>query len=158
MTKLKKCSVVILPTKDTTRLTNFIANDGTHFDDRNKCQKYELLCNKVEIIMDTLNPAPHNTDFGSGSGYIQQDKETYSKTIKEFMKVCAEELPIYSNWFSQVGSGEKHISHIERILSDYNIKCLYSAFLDLIALLLKHIENMGSLILHHMKMNVRIFV
>ena len=101
-------------------VTIYETTDGSQFDTQKEAKKYELLCEKCEKIMSQLHPHIDN-------GAVQQDVELVKKAFNEFMDLCGEAIPYYKKTFICVKGGNTHPSWAERIISDYNIKCLCNA-------------------------------
>lgn len=96
-------------------------NDGSRFDKKEEAIKYEGLCDKCNSI--NLKLGILGRDLESNE-YIQHDPEVIKNTFREFMGIVADSIPDYSNMAIECGNGERHMSHIYRVISDYNIKCL----------------------------------
>ena len=92
--------------------------NGKRFDDPQEALAYEKLCEKIESIMSRL--AGRKKEIESGLAYNKHDVEILKQCFKDFCEVCANTIPSFEKWFIQVGNGERHISHIGRILSDYS--------------------------------------
>ena len=91
---------------------------GKRFDDPQEALKYEKLCKKVEDIMDGLEPRTERVNQGleciPHSIFIVKD------SFRDFCHLCADIIPSYKEWFIQTANGDRHISHIGRIISDYS--------------------------------------
>lgn len=95
-------------------------NDGSRFDKLEEAVEYERLCDKCDCINQKLGIL--SRDLNSNE-YVQHDPEVVKKQFKEFMDVVAVAIPDFSNIAIQCGAGERHISHIYRVIGDYDIKC-----------------------------------
>ena len=92
--------------------------NGKRFDDPQEALAYEKLCKEVELIMSRL--AERTEEIERGLAYNKHNVETLKQCLKDFCEVCAKTIPSFEEWFIQVGNGERHPSHIGRILSDYS--------------------------------------
>ena len=101
-------------------VTIYETSDGSQFDTRNEAEEYEMLCEKCEKIMSQLHPHEDNSA-------VQQDVELVKKAYKEFMELCAETMPSFKDIFLKTADGIAHPSHAERIIGDYDFKCLCDA-------------------------------
>lgn len=106
--------------------------DGSRFDDKNKAEQYEVILDRVKEINSRLINIGRGLEFNE---YIQQDENVVKICLSDFMDVVADAIPEYADWAEQTKSGERHYSHIGRVISDYNIKCLWKFYfrLDCIA-------------------------
>ena len=102
-------------------ITIYQTEDGCRFDKKEDAIKYEELCDKCKNIESNLVNIGRELQYNE---YIQQDVTMVKNSIYCFMDVVADAIPEYAAWAIQVKNGGRHISHIERVLSDYNIKCL----------------------------------
>ena len=92
--------------------------NGKRFDDIKDAEAYEALCERVESIMSKL--APRTNDVNNGYTWGKHDPHTVQNCFRAFCEVCAETIPSFANWFIQTAENTRHISHISRILSDYD--------------------------------------
>lgn len=90
---------------------------GKRFYDQIEAKKYEKLYEEVESIMSRL--AVRTKEIENGLGYIKHDLQNLKQCFEKFCEVCAKTIPRYKEWFVQTARGERNISHIGRILSDY---------------------------------------
>lgn len=106
--------------------------DGSRFDDKNKAEQYEVIFDRVSEINSRLINIGRGLEYNE---YIQQDVNVVKQCLSDFMDVVADAIPEYAEWAEQTKSGERHYSHIGRVISDYNIKCLWKFYfrLDCIA-------------------------
>ena len=104
------------------------ANDGSRFAKKDDCEKYEVLCENTEKAMSILKERPDSLDYGGSTDFIQQTEEGVDCALKKFCELCAQRIPSYAEWFKQTADGTRHHSHIGRIISDYDIKCLGKAY------------------------------
>ena len=102
-------------------VTIYETTDGCRFNTEKEAEKYESLYEKCENIMGQLRPRLDN-------GAVQQDVEVVKKAFDKFMYLCAEVIPNYKKTFIGVKEGNIHPSWAQRIISDYDIKCLCKAF------------------------------
>lgn len=106
-------------------ITIYQANDGSRFDEKNEAIKYEELCDKCDEINSRIPTISRNLEYNE---YIQQNTKVVKQAFCDFMDVIAEAIPDWKEWAIQTKNGERHISHIGRVLSDYNIKCLHTLY------------------------------
>ena len=102
--------------------------NGKRFDDKNEAIAYEKLCKKINGIMAQL--LPRTKEIEDGRDYNKHNLDTLRGCFKAFCLECAKILPEWSEWFLQTISGERHPSHIGRLLSDNSHNCpiLYDAY------------------------------
>ena len=93
--------------------------NGKRFDDPQEALKYEVLCNEVQEIMDFLFPRTDAVE--KGRDFNKQNPDIVKTCFRSFCFLCSKTIPSYKEWFVQTARGERHISHIGRILSDYSI-------------------------------------
>jgi hypothetical protein len=98
-------------------VTIYETTDGCRFNTEKEAKKYESLYEMCKKIMSQLRPHEDN-------GAVQQDVELVKKAFNEFMDLCAEAIPYYKKTFICVKGGNTHPSWAQRVISDYNIKCL----------------------------------
>ena len=92
--------------------------NGKRFDDPQKALKYENLCKKIEDIMEGLEPRTERVN--KGLEYLPHSVFILKDCFRDFCYLCADAIPLYKEWFIQTANGERHISHIGRIISDYS--------------------------------------
>lgn len=97
-------------------ITIYKAVDGTRFDSEYDCEHYESVIDKANNIMSRLRP----NDEISSNVAIRQDSDVVTEVKRDFFLLCAEVIPSYKRWFSEVANGIRHISHAGRVLSDYS--------------------------------------
>lgn len=102
--------------------------NGKRFDIESEAIAYEILCKKINGIMAQL--LPRTKEVENGSDYNRHNLDTLKGCFKAFCLECAKVLPEWSEWFMQTISGERHLSHIGRLLSDNSHNCpiLYDAY------------------------------
>ena len=105
------------------------AVDGTRFDSKGDCEYYESVIDNVNNIMSRLRP----NDEISSNVAIRQDSDVVIEVKQDFFLLCAEVIPSYKQLFSEVANRIRHISHAERILSDYSndFPILYATYFRL---------------------------
>lgn len=102
-------------------ITIYQAEDGSRFNKKEDAIRYENLCHKC----DEINRRFVNIDRELNSKeFIQQNPVIVKVLFAEFMNVVAEAIPYYAQWAKECGAGIRHISHILKVLCDYNINCL----------------------------------
>lgn len=94
--------------------------DGCRFNTEEEAKEYEALYKKCENIMSQLRPHEDNSA-------VQQDVKLVKNAFNEFMDLCGEAMPYYKKTFICVKGGNTHPSWAQRVISDYNIKCLCNA-------------------------------
>lgn len=97
-------------------ITIYEAVDGTRFNSKGDCEHYESVIDKANNIMSRLRP----NDEISSNVAIRHDFNVVTEVKKDFFLLCAEVIPSYNQWFSEVANGIRHISHAGRVLSDYS--------------------------------------
>lgn len=111
-------------------ITRFKANDGTIFDDQSKCMEYDLLISKTINIMSDMESVPQDTDFVNGSGFVQHKPEKVLEVKRKLLELI--KTKINHDWIQQtidaLGTQNVHPSWVSRLLGDYGIKCLNSAW------------------------------
>lgn len=102
--------------------------NGKRFDSYEEALKYVKLCKKVDGIMSQL--LPRTKEVEQGTDFNKHNKETLNGCFKAFCQECAKQIPAFEQWFIEIANGTRHLSHIGRILSDYNHKfpCLYDVY------------------------------
>lgn len=90
--------------------------NGKRFDDKNEAIAYEKLCKNIKGIMAQL--LPRTKEIEEGSAYNKHNLDTLKGCFKAFCLECVKVLPEWSEWFTQTISGERHFSHICKLLSD----------------------------------------
>lgn len=110
------------------RTITIYETNGKRFNDKNEAIAYEKLCKKIKSIMAKL--LPRTKEIEEGRDYNKHNLDTLKECFKDFCLECAKVLPKSSDWFMQTISGERHFSHIGRLLSDYSSKypILYEAY------------------------------
>lgn len=111
------------------KIVKYKAVDNTEFDFEKDCLEYEYLIKRVKAIMKVLPKLPENDgcSFSNGGGYIQHDRATLRKVKLELL----EQIKKYVNhdWVQQTIDNENtHSSWVARLLDDYNIRPLRSAW------------------------------
>ena len=92
--------------------------NGKRFDDPQEALKYEHLCEKIEDLMSWLSPRTER--IKKGLEYNRHSTNVVKDCFRDFCHLCADIIPSYKKWFIQTANGERHISHIGRIISDYS--------------------------------------
>lgn len=96
-------------------ITIYEAN-GVRFDDLNSAIKYEDLCDEIECIMSRLEP--RTEEIEDALDYGKQNIKVVESCIKDLCMLCAKIFPDYKQLFIEVANGDRHISHIGRLLDD----------------------------------------
>lgn len=92
--------------------------NGKRFDSYNDAVQYEKLCKKINSIMKQM--LPRTKEIENGTDFNKHNKDTLNGCFKAFCKECAKQIPSYAKWFEEVRNGDRLISHMDRILSDYS--------------------------------------
>lgn len=96
-------------------------DDGCRFDKFEAAIKYEKLCKKCDEINNKFINIGRDLNYNE---YIQQDIHKVNDLFKEFINIVSEAIPSCSKMAQECSERIRHKSHIYRIISDYNIKCL----------------------------------
>ena len=110
-------------------ITKYEAIDGTEFDHENECLKYEKLIERIDLIMHELPKRPEDDGcrFSNGGGFIQHDKATLCKARIKILKEVKKHIK--HPWVQQTIDDENvHPSYVSRLIDDYRIKPLNSAW------------------------------
>ena len=99
--------------------------EGKRFN-REDARAYEHLCQRVSKVISVLQP--RTKELEDGLAYIEHDKEVVKIAFDLFMGVCADVIPDRREWFEQVAKGQRHISHVGRIIGDYDYPILNKVF------------------------------
>lgn len=104
----------------------YIADDGTRFDDKEDCLKYEAILNKCKNIMSSLYYDEKALNNGKA---IIHDQFFVKSCFERFMDLCSEVIPQYKKEFQEVKEGTRHTSHAEYCISEYSndFPCLQRA-------------------------------
>lgn len=102
--------------------------NGKRFDDPQKALAYEKLCKRINGIMARL--LPRTKEVEAGTDYNMHDLNILNGCFKDFCFECANVIPSFSEWFMQTITGERHLSHIGKVLSDHShdYPILYEAY------------------------------
>ena len=106
------------------KITIYECNDGTRFDSEKQALEYDVLlsiCNSINDVIGRKVELEYNQ-------YVQRNAETVKKQWRVFCNIVAEYIPDYAQRAKECGNGTRHRSHIGRVISDYNINCLYSLY------------------------------
>ena len=106
------------------KITIYECNDGTRFDSEKQALEYDVLLSKCNSINDVIGRKVE-LEYNQ---YVQRNAETVKKQWRVFCNIVAEYIPDYAQRAKECGNGTRHRSHIGRVISDYNIKCLYSLY------------------------------
>lgn len=115
-------------------ITKFEADDGTEFYSVDACAEYEKETAEVEAIIAQLVPTPNedSCEFGSGSGYIQQDGPTFLKVRLELLQFAKRTINHY--WIQQaIDDSTVHGSWPGRIIDDCGVRALSRAWYRVMA-------------------------
>lgn len=107
-------------------ISKYKAIDGSIFNTKEECLKYESIIKRVDLIMCPLGKRPDDTNFTNGGGYIQHDVYTIQKVKAEIMVLCMEVLKKNLD-FQEIGY----------YLDGASKKCLYHAYIRLICIDIK---------------------
>ena len=106
------------------KITIYECNDGTRFDSERQALEYDVLlsiCNSINDVIGRKVELEYNQ-------YVQRNAETVKKQWRVFCNIVAEYISDYAQRAKECGNGTRHRSHIGRVISDYNINCLYSLY------------------------------
>ena len=92
--------------------------NGKRFDDLEEAKAYEVICENVDEIVCILLPRTKEVD--EGADCLKQDVDFLKTCFRSFCFLCSRVIPDWKDWFTQVANGDRHFSHIGRILSDYS--------------------------------------
>ena len=92
--------------------------NGKRFDDPQEALAYERLCEQVDNITKVLTPRSQLLE--DGCDYYEHDLRVVKDCFRKFCILCSKVIPSYKEWFLQTANGDRHTSHIGRILSDYS--------------------------------------
>lgn len=95
-------------------------NDGMRFDSREQALEYDVLLLKCSGIHSSIG---RKVELQYNQ-YIQRDAEVVKKQWRVFCNIVADTIPSCAKIAKECGDGIRHRSHIGRIVSDYDIKCL----------------------------------
>jgi hypothetical protein len=70
-------------------LTVYEAMDGTRFDSPALCMARDEMVSRCRTIAGFLEPVPDTCDFANGSGYVQQNADTYATVRNMLLDICA---------------------------------------------------------------------
>lgn len=101
------------------KITVYQCEDGTRFDKENEALGYESYAARAKAIESQLVSIGRELN---GNEYIQQDPAVVKKAKYDFLTLVAQRLPKWKDWAIGCRDGIRHISHIQRIICDYNIK------------------------------------
>lgn len=90
---------------------------GKRFNTHQEARRYAIICNSINLIMDKLQPRTKEVE--EGLAYLEHDPLLVRIVLRKFLLYCRRFMPSFASWFVQVADGKRHISHIQRVLSDY---------------------------------------
>jgi hypothetical protein len=110
------------------KIQKYQAEDGREFFDKKECEDYEVLCAKTIVIMSQLPSKPDDEycRFSNGHGFIQHDEAVVAKVKNELLDLIG--TKIEHKWIEQSRSGSAHPSYVGRLLDDYGIRPLSTAW------------------------------
>lgn len=116
--------------------TIYIAEDGTRFDDSEKCLLYEDQCRNIEQAMSGLKPIPKDgsLNFANGGGYIQQSKSSALKAYKALLEVAEDVVGKVIVEKTKYEGEFLPRSIIGRFIDDSKHRSLYAAWIRLMNL------------------------
>lgn len=100
-------------------IRKYKAVDGSVFNTKEECLKYEILIERVFAIMRPLGARPDDTNFTNGGGYIQHDSRVVSIAKEQLIQLGIEALGI---------RGDITFYLLGRYCDDSGSRCLYSAW------------------------------
>lgn len=108
----------------------YIADDGTRFDDKDKCLKYESQCQRIDAVMNELRPKPEDQDcnFENGGGYLQQSESAVMFAYYALLEVAREVVGSDIVARTIEAGGFLPWSIIGRYIDDSGHRSLYAAW------------------------------
>lgn len=106
------------------KIVIYQCNDGTRFDSEKQAAEYDILLLKCNNINDAIGRKVE-LEYDQ---YVQHNAGAVKKQWRVFCNIVAEAIPFYDKMAWECGNGTRHRSHIGRVISDYNIKCLYDLY------------------------------
>lgn len=100
-------------------ITKYVAYTGAEFTIEADCLDHEAKSKAVDAIVAQLVPRPKgpSCDFENGSGYIQQERETFFKVRRELLELAKTETTM--KWIQQsIDDPTAHPSWAARIISE----------------------------------------
>ena len=107
-------------------LTIYECTDGTRFDYKDKAERYEhyyQLIQEANNMYLGANSRPINPGV---TWRIQHNVESVKAFRKRICELAAEYIPEWKKEFLECATGERHISHAIRLVSDYNVEMFHS--------------------------------
>ncbi len=111
------------------KITKFEAIDGKEFNDEDECLKHESLIAQVDRIMSFLPSPPKDDscDFVNGKGFIQHNGAILRNAQIQLLELCKEYID--HKWVQNtIDDATVHPSYVGRLLGDYDIRPLYTAW------------------------------
>lgn len=105
-------------------ITIYECVDGTRFDKKEDAMNYDVLllkCSEVENSIGKKRELEYDQ-------FIQRNAEAVKSAWIKFCDIVADAIPDWAKWAKECGAGTRHRTHIGRIISDYNIRCLCSLY------------------------------
>lgn len=74
------------------KVTQYVADDGTVFEDEDSCLKHENLIKRLEPIKRLLDVGfdVEDINFANGSGYCQHDRDNFEKAKTMLLEIALE--------------------------------------------------------------------
>lgn len=101
-------------------ITIYECADGTRFDKKEDAMNYDVLLLKCSEVENSIGKKRELEE----DQFIKRDAESVKSAWTKFCDIVAEAIPNYSGWAKECGAGIRHKSHLGRIISDSDIKCL----------------------------------
>jgi hypothetical protein len=107
-------------------VTRYQSEDGKEFVDKNECEKYDMLLSNCKRINDILKPKPEGCDFFNSGESIQQNIEDVKDFKRHIVQACSSYID--HQYVRDVANGERHISHLSRLVCDKQISPINRLF------------------------------
>ena len=74
------------------KVTQYVADDGTVFDDEKRCLQHEALVKRLEPIKKLLEVGfdINHINFANGSGYLQHDRDNFENAKRMLLEIALE--------------------------------------------------------------------
>lgn len=110
------------------QITKWKADDGTEFTEESECAAYEKMCADVTLVMSAFPAQPENDScsFANGGGYLQLSEEVVADVRGKLLDIIATKID--HKWVEESRDTKIHPSYVDRLLGDYDIRPLCSAW------------------------------
>lgn len=110
-------------------ITKYKSVDGIEFSDEAACAKYEATKAIIDGVMALLPAKPDlpGCEFENGAGFIQHDRETFTKVRRRLLEIANAEFP--HKWFEQsMADDNANASWAARLIGEGNNRALDRAW------------------------------